>query len=58
MSFLEKQMEKVRLENKEVKEELRESTNEYDDLYSEAQNFLKTSKDKNKINELLALLNE
>lgn len=56
-NFLEKQIQKARDTNKQVKEELGRATAEYDELYTLAQHFIQKSKDHHKIKELLALLN-
>eukprot|EP00347_Sterkiella_histriomuscorum_P019926 403339774 len=57
-NFLEKQIQKSRDTNKQVKEDLSRASSEYDELYKQAQYFIQNSQDHAKIQELLALLNQ
>jgi len=54
--FLEKQIEKVRGKNKMLKDDLSRTCEEYDQLFIQAQEFIKTTNDKDKIKEMLSLL--
>ena len=56
--FLEKQITKVRDQNIDIKTKLSKATSEYDELYKQAQDFIQSSTDHNKIQELLSLLNQ
>lgn len=54
--FLEDQLKKSRVVSTQVKTQLSQATTEYDELYKQAQHFIQNSKDKDKINQLLGLL--
>lgn len=54
--FLEDQLNKARLVNTQVKTRLKSATEEYDELYKQAQFFIQNSKDHEKITQLLGLL--
>ena len=54
--FLEDQIQKARVVNSQVKSQLQKATNEYDDLYRQAQHFIQNSRDHDKITQLLGLL--
>lgn len=49
-------MLRARMVGTQVKQQLTNATNEYNDLYKQAQHFIHTSKDHHKINQLLGLL--
>ena len=54
--FLQQQVQRARNESKKIKQKLQVSSEEYDDLYSQAQEFLQNCPDKSKCEELLRIL--
>lgn len=56
--FLQEQIIKQRNESKKMKQQLHQATLEYDVLYSQAQDFLNNCEDKDKVIELLEILEQ
>ena len=56
--FLQEQLIKARNESNRIKGQLYKSSQRYDSLYVQAQEFLKNCDDKDKIKELLQILDE
>ncbi len=56
--FLQEQVMKVRNESKKIKDKLATTCDEYNSLYTEAQEFLKTCNDEEKVKELLKIMDE
>ena len=56
--FLKEQIQKVKLESRKIKLKLQKVSEEYDELYTQAQDFLQTCDDKDKVQELLKILEQ
>ena len=57
-TFLQQQVQKARNESKKIKEKLQLASENYDDVYSQAQEFLQNCPDKSKCEELLRILDQ